>query len=365
MELSALMLYQRLIGSDMCVFNLKKGSIIPLVVGAILFLVSSGSVLAQTPPHVIVGVVKDSTGNVIGSGRITAWLDLNGDGNLEQISSTGLGEGGKFTLVVEETGGVSFTGQQIKFKVDGSDTTTDVQIKWELGGANVVQGVVLPTAEPTLIPTALPANTPVPPAPVVPTSVPIPATMVPQEPGFRENPTTRLRPVNDKITADQDGIVEIFMFNPTVNDVPMSVDMIITVPAGLHVYGEGFSCAGGGAGACAGSFTINPGQSKTGHLNIKAEKVGNHQVHFSGYWWPGNNKDLRQPISLTHPFNVLEPSKNIEVESTVPQQPTAEPPSRPGAGCNLAPVGEGNSRIPLGTLALGLGIVGLYVRRFV
>ena len=358
-------------------FNLQKGSIIFLLIGVILFLASSGSVLAQSPPHVIVGVVKDSTGNVIESGRITAWLDLNG--NLEQISSSGLGEGGKFTLLVEETGGVSFTGKAIKFKVDGLDTATDLQIKWAKGMADVIQVAVLPapepTPEPTLeptpepisIPVALPTNTPVPPAPVAPAAVPVPPTMVPQEPGFRENPTTRLRPVNDQITADQDGIVEIFMVNPTVNDVSMTVDMIITVPAGIHVYGEGFSCAGGGAGACAGSFTINPGQSKTGHLNVKAEKVGPHQVHFSGYWWPGNNKDLRQPISLTHPFNVSEPSKNIGEESTVPQQPTAEPPSKPSAGCNLAPVpvGEGNSKIPLGTLAVGLGIVGLCVRRFI
>ena len=102
MELSALVPYQGLIGSGMCVVNLKKGSIISLVVGVILFLVSSGSVLAQTPPHIIVGVVKDSTGNVIESGRITAWLDLNGDSNLEQISSTGLGEGGKFTLTGDQ-----------------------------------------------------------------------------------------------------------------------------------------------------------------------------------------------------------------------------------------------------------------------
>ena len=204
---------------------------------------------------------------------------------MEQISSSGLGEGGKFTLLVEETGGVSFTGKAIKFKVDGLDTATDLQIKWAKGMADVIQVAVLPapepTPEPTLgptpepisIPVALPTNTPVPPAPVAPTAVPVPPTMVPQEPGFRENPTTRLRPVNDQITADQDGIVEIFMVNPTVNDVSMTVDMIITVPAGIHVYGEGFACAGGGAGACAGSFTINPGQSKTGHLNVIAEMV--------------------------------------------------------------------------------------------
>ena len=42
----------------------------------------------------------------------------------------------------------------------------------------------------------------------------------------------------------------------------------------------------------------------------------------------------------------------------------AEPPSRPSAGCNFAPIGDGNTEIPLGTLALGSGIVGLYVRKF-
>ena len=188
--------------------------------------------------------------------------------------------------------------------------------------------------------------------------------MHPKEPGFRENPTTRLRPVNDQISADQDGIVEIFMFNPSVNDVSASVDMMITVPSGIHVYGEGFSCAATGAGACSGSFTIRPGQSKAGHLNVKAEKIGHHQVHFTGYWWPGNNKDLRQPISLTAPFNVLEPSRDISPDISPPTKTGVAPPPPPSippptSGCGLSTGGH----IPVGALMLLSGVGMLAVRR--
>lgn len=45
-------------------------------------------------------------------------------------------------------------------------------------------------------------------------------------------------------------------------------------------------------------------------MNIKAEKTGNFIVQFSGLYWPGDNKDEYQPISLTHPLSVYEASSN-------------------------------------------------------
>jgi len=140
-----------------------------------------------------------------------------------------------------------------------------------------------------------------------------------------------------------------------VNDVPLSVDIVITVPAGVHVYGDGFACAGTGAGACAGSFTILPAQSKTATINIKGDKVGSHMVHFSGYWWPGENKDMRQPISLTHPFEVISPSKDLsEPEHTPTPSPSPMPVSDKGGdgSCGLS----SNNGVPLGAIGLFLGV---------
>lgn len=283
-----------------------------LLVGGISLLPQVTFAQVRTPPHVFTGSVTSADGNTeFVSGTITAVVDVDGNGTFEEIVSEPIVEG-QFVLKVEERYGASFAGKKVKFMVDG--IPTDLEVTWEMGGINQLTLKLSPAATPVTAPTDI--------APA-PTSVP--PTMQPREPGFRENPTTRLRPVNDQTTADQDGIIEIFMFNPSVNDVALSVDIIISVPSGIHVYGEGFPCAGNGAGACSGSFTIVPGQSKAGHLNVKAEKTGSHQVHFSGFWWPGGNKDLRQPISLTHPFNVREASRDISPplpEATYAPAPT-------------------------------------------
>ncbi|MEA3281089.1 MAG: hypothetical protein U9Q68_00775 [Euryarchaeota archaeon] len=133
------------------------------------------------------------------------------------------------------------------------------------------------------------------------------ATPVPTEAKFRVGPTVTLRPVNDVIDKSQDGLVELYMNNPSLNDVTLTADVQIAVPSGIHVYGEGFGY-GGAAGTVAGKFTVPPGTVRTIHINIKADKVGDFTVHFTGLYWPGDDKDAFQQISLTHPLKVNEPS---------------------------------------------------------
>jgi len=154
--------------------------------------------------------------------------------------------------------------------------------------ANVTNATV--TATPTIEPTA--AET---------------ATPVPTEAKFRVGPTVTLRPVNDVINKSQDGLVELYMNNPSLNDVPLTADVQISVPSGIHVYGAGFA-SGGAAGTVAGTFTVPPGTVRTIHINIKSEKTGTSTVHFTGLYWPGDDKDSFQQISLTHPLTVKEPS---------------------------------------------------------
>jgi hypothetical protein len=152
----------------------------------------------------------------------------------------------------------------------------------------------LPDFEPTAAPTAEPTATS--------TAVPEPT-----EAKFRVGPTVTLRPVNDMIDKSQDGLVELYMYNPTVNTVTLTADVQVSVPSGIHVYGEGFG-SGGAAGTVAGTFTVPPGATRTIHINIKAEKTGTATVHFTGLYWPGDDKDAFQQISLTHPLTVKEPS---------------------------------------------------------
>jgi len=151
---------------------------------------------------------------------------------------------------------------------------------------NETNATATPITEPTVIETPVPA---------------------PTEAKFRVGPTVTLRPVNDVIDKSQDGLVELYMNNPSVNDVTLTADVQIAVPSGIHVYGEGFGY-GAAAGTVAGKFTVPPGTVRTVHINIKSEKVGDFTVHFTGLYWPGDDKDAFQQISLTHPLTVNEPS---------------------------------------------------------
>ncbi len=159
----------------------------------------------------------------------------------------------------------------------GNDTTANI---------TNATATATPTTEPTVVETATP---------------------VPTEAKFRVGPTVTLRPVNDVINKSQDGLVELYMYNPSVNTVTLTADVQVGVPSGIHVYGAGFG-SGGAAGTVAGKFTVPPGATRTININIKSEKTGTFTVHFTGLYWPGDDKDAFQQISLTHPLTVEEPS---------------------------------------------------------
>jgi hypothetical protein len=145
------------------------------------------------------------------------------------------------------------------------------------------------------------------------------------EPKFRVGPTVVLRPIADQIDITQDGLVEIYIDNPSLNDVTLNFDLRVHVPSGLHVYGQGFGL-GTAAGTVYGILEVPPGTVRTVHLNIKADEsaVGrSFFIHFSGYYYPDDNQDLYNTISLTHPFKVSQASPNpLDSSPTDPQQIT-------------------------------------------
>ena len=147
------------------------------------------------------------------------------------------------------------------------------------------------------------------------TEAPTPIETAVQEAKFRVGPTVRLRPLNSEIEKDKDGIVELFMNNPSLNDVSLEVDMSISVPSGIYIYGEDGGMSGG-AGTVVGHFSVPPGSSRTITLHIKGTELGNFPVHFSGMYWPDGDKDKWNPMSLDNSFKVLEKQSidNIEDE---------------------------------------------------
>ncbi|MCX9025090.1 MAG: PGF-CTERM sorting domain-containing protein [Candidatus Methanoperedens sp.] len=177
----------------------------------------------------------------------------------------------------------------------------------------------------------------------VATTVAVTATAAPTTGKFRVGPSVTLRPVTDVIDTNQDGIVELFMNNPSLNDVTLNVDARISVPSGIHVYGQSFGEAAG-AGVVAGTFSVPPGTSRTIIVVIKADssaRLGSHTLQFTGLYWPDDNKDAFQPLSLTYPVTVNAASKNptspdIANPSAVPTGAETPKVQIPGFGVLLA-----------------------------
>lgn len=138
---------------------------------------------------------------------------------------------------------------------------------------------------------------------------------------FQIGPTVKLRPVVDVIEAEEDGIVELSMDNPSLNDATLHVEARISVPSGFHIYGQGFAQASGG-GSVYSRFDVPPGITRAIAIVVKVDKsarIGSHILQFSGLYYPGDNKDNYQQISLTYPVTVKEASKRPE--SSQPSHP--------------------------------------------
>ena len=314
------------------------------------------------PLHTFLGSVSID-GNPAPQGTVVVAV-ING----VPVASANVDADGKYEIVLAEGAN---EGDTAAFTVDGllaGETATIV------GGA--VDELNL-----TAISTAQPEFTPVP----THTATPVPPISSVQE-AFRVGPTVRLRPVNDMIDRDMDGIVEILFRNPALNDTNMVVDLTVSIPSGFHLYGEGFA-TDTAAGAASGSFRVPPGQSRTIFLNIKAEKTGRSIVHFSGVYWPQGNKDLFNPVSLTHPFVVNEPSPEpfnaaptnpdqvpaAPTGNTAPPQaatavPLPPPQGAPSASCSFSPEGgvsngAGDMMALLSLPLLGAGLAVVRRRR--
>jgi len=163
---------------------------------------------------------------------------------------------------------------------------------------NETNAKATPNIEPTISPASEPAITET-------------ATLAPTE---GVGPTVVLRTVNDMITAKQDGRVELFVYNPLLNDVTLTMDVQISVPSEIHICGEGYYNSA--AGMVAGNFELPPGTIRTIQIPIKGEKVGIFNVHFTALYWPDDRKADFKQISLTHPFEVVEISDDLSPTPT-------------------------------------------------
>jgi hypothetical protein len=136
---------------------------------------------------------------------------------------------------------------------------------------------------------------------------------VAQAGAFRIAPVVKVRPVNDVVEKGTPGLVEFYFSNPTLNDISLTADVYVSVPSGLHVSGEGFS-AGGAAGDVHGNFIVPPGSDRTVYMDVVGEKTGQYIVHAEVMYYPQNDKDNYQQLSLTHPFTVATGTPDLNNE---------------------------------------------------
>lgn len=54
-----------------------------------------------------------------------------------------------------------------------------------------------------------------------------------KEQTFRVGPTVSLRPLNSEINKTQEGIIEVYFENPSLNDCTLEVDMKVSVPSDI------------------------------------------------------------------------------------------------------------------------------------
>ena len=175
--------------------------------------------------------------------------------------------------------------------------------------------------------------------------------------------------------------MEIIFRNPALNETAMVVDLTVSLTGGLHVYGEGFA-TDSAAGTESGTYNVSPGQRITVYLNVKADKSGQLPIQFSGAYWPEGNKDLYNPISLSHSFQVNQASRNpLNSAPTNSERVSGGGGSQsgasgsggssgsgdgdPSASCSLSPSGSGASGAgDTALLALPLlGLAGMVVVR--
>jgi cobalamin biosynthesis Mg chelatase CobN len=107
-----------------------KTRLLTLVMALMLLLAIPTSVFAQNArPHVFVGTVTlDGTGAADGA-AVTAWVDD------AQVAAT-TASGGQYNLLVIQTGGASFAGKTVSFKVSNANAAATGT--WEEGGGDVL-----------------------------------------------------------------------------------------------------------------------------------------------------------------------------------------------------------------------------------
>ena len=256
-------------------------------------------------------------------------------------------------------------GEGITFLVQGSPVPQVYVVPQSGGIASMDLFAVFSAAPSAASPQGQPAAAPVQnPPPMAPTPVLAAPTglMDAYGPaGASQPPSVQLRPVEDVIYRNGQGILEVVINNPLINQRAIVVDLTISAPSNLTISGQDF--AGSlAAGEARTPFIISPGQSRTIIVNVGGKIAGDYLVQSVATYWPQGYPQLNQNQSLQHQFRVdfqSQPPTPNPALSEGDANRAGEEGGRPGA-CSIggAPVRGDMTLMGVGFMAL-LGMVGL------
>ncbi len=125
---------------------------------------------------------------------------------------------------------------------------------------------------------------------------------------MRVGPSVRLDVRQDKITTDQDAVIDLFWNNSALNDLDVMIEVSVDVPTGLYMYSQdgAMACA---AGRCQAIFRAPPGSVRNMPIKVKADRKGDYFIHMNGRYWPENDRDNWNPVSLSTPIDVSAASR--------------------------------------------------------
>ena len=135
-----------------------------------------------------------------------------------------------------------------------------------------------------------------------------------QEQAFRFGPTVIFQSLNSEINKTQNGTVELFLKNPSLNNVTLEADMNVSAPSNIRIYSEEGDISSA-ISTVNEHFSVLPGSSKTVTLHIIGEKTGTFSVHSNINYWPGKNKNDLNTISQDSSFDVTQFSNSKQSPS--------------------------------------------------
>lgn len=132
-----------------------------------------------------------------------------------------------------------------------------------------------------------------------------------QEQAFRFGPTVIFQSLNSEINKTQNGTVELFLKNPSLNNVTLEADMNVSAPSNIRIYSEEGDISSA-ISTVNEHFSVLPGSSKTVTLHIIGERTGTFSVHSNINYWPDKNKNYLSTMSQDSSFEVTQFSNSTQ-----------------------------------------------------